>query len=480
MDSFDVEQIYKRSFSMFCRNVMGQLVAEFYIDITNHIDNQLKKKTNKTNLSIKVSRGHGKTITFSRSFPLWMLYRSSTPITIIIQSMNQDMSRKILGLSRDILTSNSYFKNFKFKKETDKLLEIYVPGHEGDDNYTHKLYSVPLGTRGLHGDVIILDDIQKDENGSSTTNLNHIKTLFWNATVPMSYAKNGLILFIGTPISHNDIFKDIEDIEANGGDWETFEYPIIIKDINDNDTPLFPEIYPMDKISRMESSMPSWTWQQEYMLRPVGKDSMFPLELIDSCVIDSKPELSDVDKSNEKFYTGCDVAMSSASTADYSAFITVSKSQSNGIIIENIWHERGVSEPEQILEIKRIKQLYNVTSGKIERKGLTYSMAGAIISDIELCGVFSDWNPTNDSKSEILGNLQLLMKHKMLKIPKNINHFEDLKNELISFGIINENGTQRYKAISGHDDLVIGLALAVASAGGWVFEDDYPPHLELI
>ena len=88
--------------------------------------------------------------------------------------------------------------------------------------------------------------------------------------------------------------------------------------------------------------------------------------------------------------------------------------------------------------MKRI--IYNPVKGLIERKGLTYSMAGKVVTDPELAGVFDEWNPTNEEKQKILGNLQLLMKHKMLCIPSDIEHFDELVSELSSFGIINENG----------------------------------------
>jgi hypothetical protein len=103
-----------------------------------------------------------------------------------------------------------------------------------------------------------------------------------------------------------------------------------------------------------------------------------------------------------------------------------------------------------------------------------------VVTDTELAGIMDEWNPTNEEKQKVLGNLQLLMKHKMLDIPSGLEHFDELVSELSSFGIINENGKQTYRAFSGHDDLVIGVALAVSAAGGWVFDDEVPTTIELI
>ena len=81
---------------------------------------------------------------------------------------------------------------------------------------------------------------------------------------------------------------------------------------------------------------------------------------------------------------------------------------------------------------------------------------------------------------KILGNVNLILQHKMLRIPSDVMHTDKLIKEMQTFGIVNENGTQKYKAISGHDDLVIGVALAISAAGGWVFEEAVPTTLRLI
>ncbi len=476
----NLADVYKRSFSAFCQDLLGQMVAEFYKTIIHHLESQQFKKESKTNLSIMVSRGHGKTLTFSKAFPLWTIFRADKPVTVIIQSMNQDMARRILALTRDELTSNPAFSHFNFKKETDKLLEIYMPGHEGDALKTHKIYSVPVGTRGLHGDYVISDDVQKDEDGQSVSSLKKLKSTWWNATYPMANAKNGIHLYIGTPISHNDMFFDIKEIRDKGGNWKVFEFPALSYDDSGSAIPLFPELFSLDKLMKIKESTPSWTWQQEYMLLPVGQDSMFPLDLINSCVDLEYEELSDEDKAHREVFIGCDVAMSPESTADFSAFCVVSKAPNRPIKLEHIWHERGVDEDKQIEEIKNLKRTYNVSKGLIEQKGLTYSMGNKVVTEPELAGVMDNWNPTNEEKSKILGNLYLLMKHKMLCIPSDLKHTDLLINELLSFGIINENGTQKYRAMSGHDDLVISVALAVSAAGGWVFDKRPVYKLQII
>jgi len=386
--------------------------------------------------------------------------------------MNQDMSRRILGLIRDVIISNPYFSHYKFKKETDKLLELYIPGKEGDSENTHKIYSVPIGTRGLHGDLIIADDCMKDDEGNST-NLKKIKTLFWNATSPMANARNGRILFIGTPIAYDDLFSDLYDLslKPNTG-WKFFKYPAMYEDDNGDMQASFPEVYPLSKLYEIKENVPSYTWEQEYMLNPVGgEDSIFPIELINKALDLKYVDPTPTELQFKRYYMGCDVAMSSSSKADFSAFCVVSKCPNHPIKLEYIWKGKGVSEDEQIDKIKELKRIYNIEKGVIERKGLTYSMAGKVVGDTELSGIIDEWNPTNENKSKVIGNFNLLIKHSLLCIPKNLEYADDLIKEMQNFCIVNNNGTQSYKALSGHDDLVIGVALAISAAGGWVFDE---------
>ena len=395
--------------------------------------------------------------------------------------MNQDMSRRILGLIRDVLITNEHFAHFKFKKETDKLLDIYIPGKEDDAENTHRIYSVPIGTRGLHGDLLILDDVMKDDAGISATNLSKVKRLFWNASSPMINARNGRMLFIGTPICYNDLFFDLFELSEQGTGWQFHRYPAMYEDDDGDVHSSFPEVYPLDKLEEIKARTPSWSWEQEYMLNPVsGEDSMFPLSLINSAIDLPYADLTPEEEPYKEYFLGCDFAMSTSSTADYSAFCVVSKAPDRPIKIEYIWHERGVPESDQIAKIKEICRVYNISHGLVERKGITYSMGNKLVQDPELATILENWNPTNEEKQKILGNVNLLLQHKMLSIPSDVQHTDLLIKELQTFGIVNIDGTQRYRALSGHDDLVIGVALAVAASGGWVYDEGIEATITLV
>jgi len=464
MMGLQFDGIYKRSFRLFCRDIVSQPMGKIHEEIIDKIEGT------KNHVAIQLSRGFFKTYVFSRAYPLWLIYRSEDkPVHIMVQSMNQDQARRILSLIRDELTSNPNFSKYQFKKETDKYIELYLPGTNKDNRRTHKIFSTPLGTRGPHVHHLIADDVMKDEQGRSPANMNILKQEFWNSSAPMVNALGGQIFLVGTPLAVNDLFGDVHEmIIKNNANWEEYYYPAC----NTEETVSnFPEVYPMEKLMTIKKNLPSWTWQQEYMLIPVGgADAMFPAELLNRAVDCDYTPLTEEEEKYREYFLGCDVAMSSASGSDYSAFVVVSKAPNHPIRLEYIWHEKGVSEGEQIQKIKDIKRMYNIRRGIIERKGLTYAMAGAVTTDSELAGIMEEWNPTNEEKSRVLGNVQILMNKNMLCIPTEVAHSKDLIQELTTFGIINLDGNQRYKSLAGHDDLVIGVALSISAAGGWVFD----------
>jgi len=474
--NFNKDDVYKRSFSLFCKDIVYQPIGRIHREIIKNLEDDID-----SHFAIMVARGHYKTFTFSRAFPLWLIYRADKPIHIIIQSMNQDMARRILGLIRDVFQSNPNFAHFKFKKETDKLLELYMPGREDDSENTHRIYSVPVGTRGLHGDLLILDDIMKDDEGSSTTNMKKLKRLFWNASSPMVNARNGRILFIGTPLSYDDLFNDLKELSLKESGWRFHRYPALYEDDDGELKASFPEAYPLPKLERIKQQVPSWTWEQEYMLNPVsGEDSMFPLEYLNKAMDLPYKEVTEDEEKYREYYMGCDFAFSSSSKADFSAFCVVSKVPNHPIRIEHIWHERGVFEKDQIDMIKDLIRQYKISKVVVEKKGPTYSMGQKIEVDPELSAIVETWNPTNEEKQKILGNVNLLMQHNMLCIPMDIPHTDLLIKEMQTFQIVNDNGKQTYRAISGHDDLVIGVALAVSASGGWAFDDEVPCTISYI
>ena len=421
---------------------------------------------------------HNSTI-MSIAYPLWVCYKAEKPMYVIIVSMNQDESRRILGVIRNTIEQYNDFLNFVLVKDSADEIQIQFK----DTKTYSTICCIPIGTRGRHGDILISDDILKDEYGETAQNMEKVKRIWWNSHAPMINAKKGIILYLGTPISDNDMFDDIQKIirketEATGdSSWRYLEYPALKED----GTPQFPEYYTIEELNRIRSSVPDWVWEQEYMLHTYGgSQSIFKISDLENASRLPYKEVNDSNKKFQSFYMGCDIALSGASSADYSAFVVVSKSPDNPIKVEYIWHERGVSEKDQIDEIKNLKRIYDITLGRIEKKGISESMANCVLTDPELASVMEDWNPTNEEKAKIIGNLQLLIKHNMLYIPDTVPHYSELISELMSFTLVNKNGNQTFKASTGHDDLVIGLALAVSAAGGWVYEERPIYKLQLI
>jgi hypothetical protein len=216
------------------------------------------------------------------------------------------------------------------------------------------------------------------------------------------------------------------------------------------------------------------------MLKAIStKNAIFPEDLINQAINLEYQEIKEEDKSAIEYYLGWDVALADSTSADYSAICVVSRANNRPLRVEEIWHEK-IGEDEQFRIVTQLVRKYKIVHGYIEKKGISESIARKVCTYPELSGIIESWNPTNDSKANILGNVNLLMKHKMLKLDLNIRYTDKLKSEMMFFGIVNRNGNQSYKALSGHDDLVIGVCLAISAAGGWAFEGNSELISELI
>ena len=108
LSDLNLTNIYKRSFAMFCRNI-GLVVGKMHLEIVSELEKHEK------NLCVMAARGHSKTSIMSVAYSLWLCYKSTKPRYIIIVSMNQTESRRIMGLIRDYISEYSYFFNFKLK-----------------------------------------------------------------------------------------------------------------------------------------------------------------------------------------------------------------------------------------------------------------------------------------------------------------------------------------------------------------------------
>jgi hypothetical protein len=236
----------------------------------------------------------------------------------------------------------------------------------------------------------------------------------------------------------------------------------------------------------MKKRTPIWSWQQEYMLEPVGHgNSLFPEKLLKKCITSDESYFSEdpyhnpeqLKNQNIEYFMGCDIALSDADRADHSVYIIIKKEQDMPLkVMPSIFDGKGWTSKQLIQKMRDLNDFYRCTKIVVEQKGLSYSLVNEMISDFSLAGTVEPFDTNRSNKDKILGNLELLMRNDMLKLPN--DHI--LIDELSKFGLKSIDGKQTYEALAGHDDYVMALAMACHAAGGFAIEPTVPVTFDVV
>lgn len=254
-------------------------------------------------LKIECARGHGKSNFFSLAYPLWRMIRGNWEGIII--SYSEDLVRRLI---RDI----------RVAIETNPLLTPLRPRTKdlwGTDMLTTpngcELKGLGFGTssRGAHPNDIIIDDPLKDFGGLSAEDQ---ERAFFGVIEGMAMPGTR-IAAIGTPVAFNDLFAKLD----HNPEYVCRKYPAIKAD----GSPLFPELWSMEKLMRKKAIMGSINFAREYMLERIDPETQIFKKQYET--------LYDVPPTNfARVVTVCDPAYSEGD-GDQTAIITVGMTHGN-------------------------------------------------------------------------------------------------------------------------------------------------------
>lgn len=488
--ALNLDELCAKDFAMFVKHKLKKKIGKFHMEIIRRI-----MRTEK-HMHIQAARGHWKTTIFSVYFPLWLVWRAGIggdgkKLNIGIISHSMPRSTEIMRLVTNEIMDNPSIKAALYP---DDIFHAKWSASQIITKNEHRILCCPPGgAQGEHFDLLILDDIQRDDEGQGA-NLENLKRIFWSVIFPVINARNGRLIVVGTPLSFDDLYSMLKTNPS----FEFMMFPAVLLDEKGNwKEPVFPEHYSLAKLKEIYDSMPAWGWQSQYMLNPVGTGiGIFSYEMIEESIYTPdndenirkiKPFEKKDSTSNSALisengiedcmcYMGCDIALSPDPKSDNSCFIVVMHDYRSGMIkmVDKYVPHKGMDSDAQINEIKRMAESYKCGRIVIEQKGLGYSLAQKAWMEIPCVERF---DTTRRNKEQIIGNLELLMRNRKLKI---IND-PVLVTELAAFGLKRKkDGTQTFEALSGHDDCVIALALACYACGGWTDNAYIPVTCEIL
>lgn len=282
-------------------------------------------------LAISVPPQHGKTAWAGMAFPLWM-YAKNPDLKVMYMSFATTRAEEVSWSVREIARSDRFSAVFPER--------ILHPDRQALDMWSWKegrgfFKAVGRGgsITGQGGDLMILDDIIKDNEEADSE---VIREKAWNWYMSTVYSRRGLdtpIIMIGTRWHEDDLIgRVIKHSAMNAGSepWTVVSFPAL----GANDEPLWPERRSLDWYLETRATLPKRWWQAMYQCTPSPEDgAVFKREWFKS------PQKRAPDLIT---WVRCwDLAITTKSSSDYTVGAKVGVDEFGTIWIADIVRMRG-------------------------------------------------------------------------------------------------------------------------------------------
>lgn len=284
----------QKSFYAFTKNIFSKSMPGFvtgrYVEETcNYL-----QKYDRT-MRIAFRSGFKSVSYYSYCLFLTMFRGLSEDLDIRYFSFNETMAGGHINKIKSLIRRNPYFDELIDLKSTAENVASYTWDRK------HIISIRPQGilsfTRGTKADVILCDDLLSDPtNALYPTTILKVNDIF-RSVILESIRPGGEIHVIGSPLSRSDLYY-IPEIQK---EFHTVFFPAIIKDINGNETPQWPEFITIEQIKAKIPVMGEKIFAAEMMLEPYySADSFFNKEQLRKDIVN--PQLKNM-RLTENFFS---------------------------------------------------------------------------------------------------------------------------------------------------------------------------------
>jgi hypothetical protein len=353
------------------------------LDIPAHIRRWTEHLVAESRLVLLAPRGHGKT-SLILAFVLWCFWRhgrdaSGRPLPApagafqaVLFSATRDQALVLMALFRDLLAANQQL-----------FPELESPGQGGGRRPRSAQTVVRLATgaellvrayrtstRGLHPDLLLLDDVLSDANSLSS----HQRELTWRyflgTLLPMAPRR---FVVVGTAIHQRDLLHQLADGVGAGPDPDHTPlgfYWVRYAALLDTGEALWPEVFPAAELQAIRDVDPI-SFAREYQNDPRDDSgSLFPYALTQT-VLDRGSDLTFLPsyraRPGEFVILGYDLAVSEEAGADYTVgWVAAYDRMAQTARILHGFRERGLTFAEQLDKLRRLCAFYPVDLGIVE------------------------------------------------------------------------------------------------------------------
>ncbi|WP_457634735.1 phage terminase large subunit [Persephonella sp.] len=389
-------------------------------------------------------RGHGKT-TRAEAFLLWnAIFGKHKNIMVIAAS--QDAANEIVeNIKLEIDENERIYEDFG-DLEGDIWKEERIKLKNGVNISARGILGRLRGSRkgAKRPDLILCDDVLKDEAAESATIREKIYNRFKRAVMPMA-DRDAFIIFTNTILHHDDLPSRLlnEYEQGKHEDWFAVFFATPFMDRNGDWKALWKSYWDMERLRKKKEQIGSIAFEQEFRNRPRSEEDM----VFKPDWIEYYQSLEIANKKLE-IITAVDPATGKAK-GDYSAIITVGKDKDSGIYYVLDAYADKISDLKLIEKIIEKFQIFKPKSIIFETVAFQEIYKNQVMREASKRGIHLPIKPIKPKvqKEVRIQKLSPLIENGLIKFKENQKL---LIQQLLEF------------PKGSHDDLIDALEMAIS------------------
>ena len=377
---------------------------------------------------------------------------------VILISASQEQANRILNDLKTIVENNEWL----IEKKSSKRWANETIGY--NDGYI-LVKGIGSEILGEHVDRIVVDDILRNDNKLSDTDIEDYIDMTLD---PMLLNRKGQMIVVGTSKSATDIFSTIKRRVDEGSIWSYDKFPAILD--YENKILQCPDRFTWDQIMEKRLSMGHLKFAREYQLEFFSRGTtLFQEEVIkrakemgEDCILVNKIQNLGP---NWVYVGSADVARSGKASADFTVvFILAYNTVTQEKRIVHMWRSKGMKISEQARHIAGISRDFDHPYFLVEQNNMGQDMIDELIDvhNMNVEGYITGGR--SQKKEELIRFLITAFEHEQIVLPRGNEYSRGMTDiivgELEKFSVTTTHaGNEQYKALGGHDDTIISLAI---------------------
>jgi predicted phage terminase large subunit-like protein len=411
--------------------------------------------SNSRQVAIAAPRHHAKSTTVTHAYTLAsVLFRESRYVLIVSDTVTQAV--QFLGdIKKELLDNEdlrSLFSVSSFPKDTEDDLIV-----EMEDGHTFRIQAKGseqklrgLKWANLRPDLIIGDDMENDEIVMNKDRRLKFKRWFYGALIPC-VGSTGKIRIVGTILHLDSLLENLMPSSQLGSAKGNGRSPLIQEDLKEYTNQKLP--WKSVKYRAHTDDFKKLLWpemknaedfkllKEDFVrqgLADVYSQEMLniPLDVTDTFFkkTDFVPMKPEDEKKRLVFYVTCDLAVSTSSRADYSAFVVGGMDEDGRLYCKHVIKER-MDALEIVDTIFMLQKIYKPVLFGFEQGAITKAIGPFLNEQMLKRGEFVSiamLKPSGDKLTRAK-SIQARMRSGACKFDKDADWYQGFEDELLRF-----------------------------------------------